>query len=758
MQKGTVKSESALKHTVVWTLWASFGLLALILAATVLVYYWQVQRIEAAAGKVVQVQELLETAVRGVRVSASDAALAVSDYIRNGDRASVAKARDAEASFDRAARDFAGILQADGADRLLEEMARLREELKGAASEIVTLVDQQQATLVLFNRNIRDIRELTNQIVRATLSRTPPDAMKKLEAASGLQDTLDGLSVAVQTYVANPDPGLLQQITEAQKNFNFYAAAYRQTPLSEYEDGWLKHIALEFEETAGLGIQILEIADSLHGLTDRFETSISGINGLLDNEVWPLIQAQADDASAVMQASVASAGRWLIALVVIGVLTGTIAVLVLSGSMAKPLRDLMEGAKIVSRGKLEHRFNIDAAGEFGQLAFALNQMLEGLGRSREALSESEERAWALLDATTDAVILADLRGVVLASNEVAAERSGKSLEQMVEASLYDILPANAATALKSNIAEVARSRKPVRSEYEREGKIIDQYIYPVFDGTGEIARIAIFARDITVRKWVEEVTEQTGRRNQLILEAAGEGIYGLDVQGKTTFVNPAAARMLGFRPDDLIGQRHHELVHHSRPDGKPYPHEQCPIYMAFKDGAIHSNVDDEVFWRKDGTSFPVEYTSTPIVEDGRVTGAVVTFRDITERKRMENAVIQSAGKQRAILEAGASMLVTLDSRGIVVDCDARTQQTLGYALSDVVGRWLVEMVHPDDRTRVQECLKEASAKGFAYLNRCRMARRDGSFIDVSINAAAVKDDGGAYVRTVCMINSAAQES
>jgi len=124
------------------------------------------------------------------------------------------------------------------------------------------------------------------------------------------------------------------------------------------------------------------------------------------------------------------------------------------------------------------------------------------------------------------------------------------------------------------------------------------------------------------------------RQNELILHAAGEGIYGLNCDGETTFVNPAAERMLGWQADELIGEPMHALLHHTRPDGSAYPGEECPIYAAFKDGAIHY-VDDEVFWRKDGTSLPVAYTSTPIFEDHRLSGAVVVFKDITERKRAE---------------------------------------------------------------------------------------------------------------------------
>jgi PAS domain S-box-containing protein len=119
-----------------------------------------------------------------------------------------------------------------------------------------------------------------------------------------------------------------------------------------------------------------------------------------------------------------------------------------------------------------------------------------------------------------------------------------------------------------------------------------------------------------------------------ILECAGEGIYGLDRDGLTTFANAAALRMTGWPLDEVLGKLQHALIHHSKPDGTPYPRKACPVYAALRDGEVHHSEDD-VFWRKDGTSFPVEYTSTPLQKDGVSIGAVVIFRDITERKNRE---------------------------------------------------------------------------------------------------------------------------
>ena len=133
------------------------------------------------------------------------------------------------------------------------------------------------------------------------------------------------------------------------------------------------------------------------------------------------------------------------------------------------------------------------------------------------------------------------------------------------------------------------------------------------------------------------------RQYQLILNSVGEGVYGLDLEGNVTFVNPAAAAMIDWDIEELIGQSMHRVLHHSHLDGTHYHRESCPIYAALHDGSTH-RVTNEVFWRKDGTNFPVEYISTPMRDEQKqVIGAVVTFRDITQRKWAE-AVLQQTNE------------------------------------------------------------------------------------------------------------------
>ncbi|MBE7498904.1 MAG: response regulator [Verrucomicrobiales bacterium] len=138
-------------------------------------------------------------------------------------------------------------------------------------------------------------------------------------------------------------------------------------------------------------------------------------------------------------------------------------------------------------------------------------------------------------------------------------------------------------------------------------------------------------RELTVQREKLQVSEE---RSRLILDSSAEGIFGTDTEGRITFVNPAACRMLGFTAEELIGKPSHATFHHHRPDGREYPPEECPMFAAYARGEA-SRIDDECLWRKDGTSLPVEYGATPILKDGLIVGSVVSFTDVTERRRAE---------------------------------------------------------------------------------------------------------------------------
>lgn len=134
------------------------------------------------------------------------------------------------------------------------------------------------------------------------------------------------------------------------------------------------------------------------------------------------------------------------------------------------------------------------------------------------------------------------------------------------------------------------------------------------------------------------IDSDTGKH--LLLSAVGDGIYSINHQGLCTFINPVGARMLGLKPEDVIGKNIHQIHHHTHEDGRHYPVEQCPIYAAVHDGVVHEGIQ-EIFWRVDGSYFPVEFTSTPVIRDSEIIGAVVVFRDISERLNTEAKLTQA---------------------------------------------------------------------------------------------------------------------
>lgn len=206
-------------------------------------------------------------------------------------------------------------------------------------------------------------------------------------------------------------------------------------------------------------------------------------------------------------------------------------------------------------------------------------------------------------------------------------------------------------------AIIEDSGVPERAWAKKEG-LVSFAGYPLLIGQEVVGVMAVFSRQsLTSFTWhslglvadriataierqrVMETHQNLARHYARILAASGEGIYELDRKGKTTFVNPAGALMLGYKVEELIDEPMHELIHHTKPEGSPYPREACPIHAALKEGRVYHN-DTERLWRKNGTSFPVDYYISPIRENGILIGAVVTFKDISERVRMTAELLE----------------------------------------------------------------------------------------------------------------------
>jgi len=184
-------------------------------------------------------------------------------------------------------------------------------------------------------------------------------------------------------------------------------------------------------------------------------------------------------------------------------------------------------------------------------------------------------------------------------------------------------------------------------------------ISPVKGSSGEITHFVAVKEDITEHKQAQEALSRSDERIRLLLESTAEAIYGIDLAGACTFANPACAKLLGYGdPDELMGRNMHQLIHHSRPDGSSYPQEDCPLCRVLR-GEAGVHVDDEAFWRADGSHFAVEYWSYPQLRDGEVVGGVVTFFDITNRKRSEEELREASAAAEAATGAKSQFLANM---------------------------------------------------------------------------------------------------
>lgn len=255
--------------------------------------------------------------------------------------------------------------------------------------------------------------------------------------------------------------------------------------------------------------------------------------------------------------------------------------------------------------------------------------------------------------------------------------------------------------------------------------------------------------DITERKVSEVALERLSHRNQLILHSTGEGICGLDLNGNVTFANPAAAAMIGWESEELVGRHLHTILHHTKPDGVPYATEDCPIYAAYRDGTV-CRISGEVFWRRDGSSFPVDYLSTPIWEDGKLVGAVMAFQDITEREQAQKTLQANEERLNGIVETIADGILILDSSGRYTFANSSAEKILGLERSHIIGRSVENLPWADTTPEkgqipVQDCVFSRVMRNGEPVYGAEMAvtHPDDTPRIISVNATPLRANNGA---------------
>jgi PAS domain S-box-containing protein len=229
-----------------------------------------------------------------------------------------------------------------------------------------------------------------------------------------------------------------------------------------------------------------------------------------------------------------------------------------------------------------------------------------------------------------------------------------------------------------------------------------------------------FITDITERRQGEAALRESNELIRQLLQTTDQGIYGINRDGGCTFINRAGLQALGYQLEECLGKNMHNLIHHTFSDGSPYPVAECPIFRAKLTG-IGCRVDNEALWRKDGSSFPVEYSSYPILVNGEIRGAVVTFADITERQQAQVALRESEAKLRSVIDCSPVPLAINDEQGNITYVNREFTKTFGYELGDIptLAAWW-QKAYPDPtyqaeaKTQWQLRLNQALQEGTAF--------------------------------------------
>jgi len=258
----------------------------------------------------------------------------------------------------------------------------------------------------------------------------------------------------------------------------------------------------------------------------------------------------------------------------------------------------------------------------------------------------------------------------------------------------------------------------------------------LLDGIAREVAIAVQ----TYQLYQDRVEAELARKDneellQLLMSATEEGIYGVDHDGLCIFINPAGLKLLGYdSEDELLGKSIHEMVHHTYPDGEPYPKDQCRVWLSTRKGESgHS--DAEVHWRKDGTSFPTEYWSHPIYKEGRIVGTVVTFIDITDRV----AVMEKLKYQAQVIEQIKNSVVATNLDGIVTSWNKGAENLFGHTEEYMLGRHISTVYPEEELPALEKVISTLKTQG-AHESEVKMQRKDGTVFYANLSLSMLYNE------------------
>ena len=379
--------------------------------------------------------------------------------------------------------------------------------------------------------------------------------------------------------------------------------------------------------------------------------------------------------------------------------------------------------------------------------------------AEETLIASEARYRLIVEGSLGMICTHDLNGLILSVNRNGAESIGRTVEHVVGCSLRDLLPEASRGAFGNYLAQVTElgEAQGLMHLLHLDGGVrVVAYRNKLVANPGLEPHVLAFGVDVTEKIRAEAELRALVRQSNSILESVGDGIYGLDLEGNVTVVNPAAAEMLGYTAAEVLGRNMHDLIHHSHPDGRPYPWADCPINQSLQKLET-VRMSSEVFWRKDGSKFPVDYVARPQIDldkrtkvDGvpreKAVGVVVAFTDTTERQaldRMKDEFVSTVSHELRTPLTSLRAALGLVHSGTLSARPEKTKQMLDIAIgnSDRLTR-LVNDILDLERIRSGKADLHFTMCGMADLLNAAVAQRkseaDKMAIRFDIEAGKVK--------------------
>ncbi|MDT4895401.1 MAG: two-component system, cell cycle sensor histidine kinase and response regulator CckA [Acidobacteriota bacterium] len=361
-------------------------------------------------------------------------------------------------------------------------------------------------------------------------------------------------------------------------------------------------------------------------------------------------------------------------------------------------------------------------------------------RAEEALHESEERYRVVAETATDVIVTIDENSTILFANGAVERVFGYAVSELLGCQITILMPEYLRHVHEAAVGRYVRTgRKHINWEaVELPGLHKSGREIPLELSFGEFTKdrkrfFTGIARDISERKQAEEQLRRQLDFTETITASLGEGVYALDAGGRLTFMNSAAESALGWTEDELLGQKIHEIIHFQHADGTNSPAEECPLLGVLNSGKT-IQIEGDVFTRRDGSLFPVSYNSSPIISGVQVAGAVLAFHDITERKRAEEALLQSEQRYRLLFERNPQSMWVFDLETLAfLEVNDAAIHHYGYAREEFLAMTIKDIRPAED---VPNLLANVSGVTPQHdeAGVWKHRKRDGTVIDVEITA------------------------